>query len=76
MRTILRIHISLPRKPRQATSFRIFSTFNVTALVREVSEHHPALRPRHKLGKVKVAPDAAAGVPPGRRIDRHGMPNR
>ena len=62
-------------KPRPETIFRICSTFNATGRALAASEHHLVRRPRHNLGKVKVAPDAAVGAPGGRRTDRRGMPN-
>jgi hypothetical protein len=80
MGTIRPLRISLPRKPRRVTIFRICSIFNATGLALEVSEHHPAQErarhPQHNLGKVKVAPDAVVGVAQGRRTGRRGMPNR
>ena len=61
---------SPPRKPRQATIFRICSSFNATGLAREA--HAQRQEPRAAAGQRRPAGRGRRG----RRTDRRGMPNR
>jgi len=71
------MHTSQRQRQRQATIFRICSTFNATDLAQEVSERRLARhRRRSRVKEWAEVPDAVVGVPQDRRIDRHGTPNR
>ena len=68
--------MSLPRKRRQAKTFRIYSTFNATGLALAANAEERRLE--HRASR---AAEAAVGAPAGRgrrgrRTDRHGIPNR